>query len=202
MLNDSSSNRPVDHDEQVESKNGPFSFIYKENLTQEDFEKNINHLLSINAKENDNKLLLLSIEQKSILLTIDYSVKYNNTFLIFKLLINLAQIKNYCKSKDVTYNIDFNEYILYCFMKLQELVESKNSIKSEEVLKTLSLSSIINNYEEILIIISDYLTKEINSSLSLSILSKYVQKVVNEKIYTFYIVFSIILYNLCKTFSV
>jgi len=198
MLNDSSSNQPADHDEQVKSKNGPFSFISKEKLTQEDFEKNINHLLSINAKENDNKSLLLSIEQKSILLTIDYSVKYNNTILIFKLLINLAQIKNCCKSKDVSCNIDFNDYILYCFEKLRELVESKNSIKSEEVLKTLSLSNIINNYEEILIIISDYLTKEINSSLSLSILSKYVQKVVKEKIYTFYIVFSIILYNLCK----
>ena len=201
MLNDSSSIQPQSNEDGTKTKKGLFSFLYKENLTQEEFENNMNSILSINFKEKDNKSLLLLFEEKIIILMIDYSIKYNNSILVFKLFINLAQIKNGGKSneKEMGYFIDFNEQILNCFKKLCEMVDlSQNSLKTKEESGILSLSNIINNYEEILIIVSDYFSKEINSTLNLSIISKYIQKVINEKIYTFYLVFSIILYNLCK----
>ena len=161
----------------------------------------MNSLLLINYKEKDNKSLSL-IEQKSIALMIDYCIKYNDSILAFKLLIKFAQIKNGEKpnEKEIGYVNDFNEEILNYFKKLCEVVDlSEKSMKSTGESGNISISNIINNYEEIITIISDYFSKEItNQTLNLSILSEYIQKVINEKIYTFYLVFSIILYNLCK----
>ena len=167
-----------------------FLFLDKENLSQEEFENKMNHLLSLNFKEKQS---LLSISKEQIVSMINNSIKFNNIMLSIKLLIYLTQIN----TKEFMSNIDFNEYILICFQKLCEIVEiAQNSKKSDEK-KT--LSTIINNYEDILMITSDYFSKEIiSTSLSLTTLSKYILKVTHEKIYTFYIVFSIILYNLCK----
>ena len=156
MLNDSSSIQPQSNEDGTKTKKGLFSFLYKANLTQEEFENNMNSILSINFKEKDNKSLLLLFEQKIIILMIDYSIKYNNSILVIKLLINLAQIKNGGKSneKEMGYFIDFNEQIINCFKKLCELVDlSKKSLKIKEESGILSLSNIINNYEEILLII-------------------------------------------------
>ena len=46
---------------------------------------------------------------------------------------------------------------------------------------------------------SDYFTKLLISETNLLNFAKIVERAAKEKIYTFYIVFSIILYNLCKT---
>ena len=178
--------------------NDIFSFLNKENLSKEEFEKEITNLLSINIKEKEKQSLILSINKESIISMINYCAKFNNSILIIKLFINLAQLKNSTNTKQIfsNINIDFNEQIINCFKKLCDLVESTQSqLKPEE---TKSLSTIINNYEDILIITSDYFSKEIFSSLSLSFLAKCILKVVQEKIYTFYLIFSIILYNLCK----
>jgi hypothetical protein len=76
----------------------------------------MNNLLLAIFKEKGNKSLLL-IEKKSIILMIDFSIKCNNSILVFKLLLNLAQFKNLGKSneKKIGYNIDFIEQILNCF---------------------------------------------------------------------------------------
>jgi hypothetical protein len=61
------------------------------------------------------------------------SIKCNNSILVFKLLLNLGQFKNWGKSneKKICYNIDFIEQILNCFKKICELYDfSKNSLKS------------------------------------------------------------------------
>jgi hypothetical protein len=132
MLKDSSSIEPPANEDETKTKKGLFSFLHQENLTQEEFETNINTLLLAIFKEKGNKSLLL-IEKKSIILMIDFSIKYNNSILVFKLLINLAQFKNWGKSneKKIGYNIDFIEQILNCFKKICELYNfSKNSIKS------------------------------------------------------------------------
>jgi hypothetical protein len=132
MLNDSSSIEPPANEDETKTKKGLFSFLHQENLTQEEFETNINTLLLAIFKEKGNKSLLL-IEKKSIILMIDFSIKYNNSILVFKLLINLAQFKNWGKSneKKICYNIDFIEQILNCFKKICELYDfSKNSLKS------------------------------------------------------------------------
>ena len=183
----------------IENKtnNGHFlSFLRKENISQEEFVKNMNYLLSINKIEKEKELLINSINNEYILLIINKCAKFNNLILAIKLFINLAQMNNDVNLKDNCPKIDFNECILNCFQKLCELVEfSTNSLKSNE---SKTLSTIINNYEEILLIISDYFSKIIYTSLSLSIISKYISKIVQEKIYTFYLVYSIILYNLCK----
>ena len=46
---------------------------------------------------------------------------------------------------------------------------------------------------------SDYFTKLIISESNLQNFEKFIERIAKEKIYTFYIVLSIILYNLCKT---
>ena len=196
MLKDSKTSNYEECISESKKKNEIFSFLQNENISQEEFENNMNHLLSSNFKEKENQSSLLSIKEESIISMINYCTKFNNTILFFKLIVNLEQIKINNNSNEITSNIDFNECILICFKKLCELVEvTQKSLKSN---KSKNLSSIINNYEDILILISDYFSKEINSTLSLSILSKYISKVVKEEIYTFYLIFSIILYNLCK----
>ena len=198
MLKDTNTNTTQASPNENQANNDILSFINKENITKEEFEKEMNKLLSINFKEKEKQSLILSINKESIISMINYCVKFNNSILVIKLFINLAQLKNNSNLKEIfsNINIDFNEHILICFKKLCDLVEStQNKLKSEE---TKSLSMIINNYEDILLITSDYFSKEIISSLSLSFLSKYILNVVQEKIYTFYLIFSIILYNLCK----
>ena len=174
-----------------------FSFLNKESLLKEEFEKEMNNLLSINFKEKEKQSLILSINKESIISMIDYCIKFNNSILVIKLFINLAQLKNSSKSKETLATIDFNDHIINCFKKLCELVESSQSKLKPEEIK--SLSTIINNYEDVLFITADYFSKEIFSSLSLSFFEKYILKVVQEKIYTLYLIFSIILYNLCKS---
>ena len=172
-----------------------FSFLQEENISQEEFVKNMNYLLSINTIEKE-ELLINSINNESIFMMINKCAKFNNLILAIKLFINLAQMNNKVNPNENCPKIDFNECIINCFKKLCELVElTTNLLKSNE---SRTLSTIINNYEEILLIISDYFSKIIYTSLSLSIISKYISKIVQEKIYTFYLIYSIILYNLCK----
>ena len=177
-----------------------YSFLDDGNLTQEQLEKSINCLLSIMTKEKSNMSLLSSTNENSIMSMINYCAKFNNYIFALKFLVNLELIKNNTNSNENISNIDYNEYIIMIFKKFCEKIESdKNSLNLSE--KSIPFSSIINNYEEILIYISDYLSKEINIKFSLSIINKYIQKVVKENIYTFYIIYSITLYNLCKNFS-
>ena len=172
----------------------PFSFLYEENLSQEQFEKNMNLLMLISPKETE-KSKILSIDEEIIVLMVNNCAKYNNFLYLVKLLINMSQINKKNNLNNNLCTIDFNEYIIKIFKKMCELVEStKNSLKSENT----NLSFIINNYADILIITSDYFSKEFNSVLSLSEITKYIHQVVQEKIYTFYLTFSIILYDLCK----
>jgi hypothetical protein len=124
--------------------------------------------LSLNLKEKENVSLLLSIDKDSIILMINNSIKFNKIILPIKILINLAQLKNNNSLNREKLNcIDFNESIINCFKKMCELVDFIKRTSKEGESK--SISSIINNYEDILIIVSDYLSKELNSSLSLSI---------------------------------
>ena len=104
--------------------------MQNENISQEEFENNMNHLLSSNFKEKENQSSLLSIKEESIISMINYCTKFNNTILFFKLIVNLEQIKINNNSNEITSNIDFNECILICFKKLCELVEvTQNSLK-------------------------------------------------------------------------
>ena len=186
--------------EQGQINNEYYTFLDDGNLTQEQLEKSINCLLSIMTKEKSNLSLLSSTNENFIMSMINCCAKYNNYIFVLKFLVNLELIKNNINSNENIPNIDYNEYIIMIFKKFCEKIEStKNSLNSSE--KSIPLSSIINNYEEILIYVSDYLSKEINIKFSLSIINKYIQKVVKESIYTFYIIYSITLYNLCKNFS-
>ena len=174
---------------------GLFSFLLKENISKEEFENKMNYLLLINFEKKESLQSILEIDKETIISMINYSSKFNNILLSIKFLINLAE-KEYINSKDIIFSIDINEYILECFKKMCEMVEiTQNLNKTNE---EMILSSIIKNYEDIVIATSDYFSKELNSVLSLTVLSKYIIKVVQEKIFTFYIIFSIILYNLCK----
>ena len=197
MLKDSNLIQSEESQNKNKIINEAFSFLFGENISQEEFEKSMNHLLSLNVKEKENISLLLSIDKEIISLMINNSIKFNKTILSIKLLINLAQLKNNFNLNEKKFDsIDFNDCIVNCFKKQCELVDFfQNNLKEGE---SKSISSIINNYEDILLIISDYLSKEINTSLSLSLLEKYILKIIQEKIYTFYIIFSIVLYNLCK----
>ena len=187
MQKDKNENDTPANIEESQIDNNIFSFLNKENISKKEFENEMNKLLSINLKEKENQSLILLINKESIISMIDYVIKFNNSIFAIKLFINLAQLQKRSNSKENLVNIDFNEYILNCFKKLCDLVEStQNQLKPEE---TKCLSEIINNYEDILIITSDYFSKEIFSSLSLSFLSKYILKVVQEKIYTFYLIF-------------
>ena len=186
--------------EQGQINNEYYKFLDDGNLTQEQLEKSINSLLSIMTKEKSNISLLSSTNENSIMSMINCCAKYNNYIFVLKFLVNLELIKNNINSNENIPNIDYNEYIIMIFKKFCEKIESaKNSLNLSE--KSIPLSSIINKYEEILIYVSDYLSKEINIKFSLSIINKYIQKVVKENIYTFYIIYSITLYNLCKNFS-
>jgi hypothetical protein len=57
MLNDSSSIEPPANEDETKTKKELFSFLHQENLTQEEFETNMNNLLLANFKENGNKSL-------------------------------------------------------------------------------------------------------------------------------------------------
>ena len=195
MLHESFQNPSELSECQYNSTSKLFSFLLKNNISREEFENNMNHLLEFNLEEKESLSLILSLDKEAIILMINYSTKFNNISLPIKYFIYLSDIKN-TNPKELMSNIDFNEYILYCFKKMCEIVEITQNAKDPKEAPT--LSSIINNYEDILIITSDFFSKQINSILSLSVLSKYILKVAKEKIYTFYIVFSIILYNLCK----
>ena len=92
MLNDSSSIEPPANEDETKTKKELFSFLHQENLIQEEFEANMNNLLLANFKEKGNKSLLL-IEQKSIILMIDFSIKYNNQFLLLNYLLIWHNLK-------------------------------------------------------------------------------------------------------------
>jgi hypothetical protein len=57
MLNDSSSIEPPANEDETKTKKGLFSFLHQENLTQEEFETNMNNLLLAIFKEKGNKSL-------------------------------------------------------------------------------------------------------------------------------------------------
>ncbi len=70
--------------------NEVFSFLLKENISQEEFENQMNHLLSFDIKEKESQFILLSIKEETIISMIKYSIKFNNTILVFKLIVNLS----------------------------------------------------------------------------------------------------------------
>ena len=83
-----------------------FLFLDKENLSQEEFENKMNHLLSLNFKEKES---LLSISKEQIVSMINNSIKFNNIMLSIKLLIYLTQIN----TKEFMSNIDFNVFVFF-----------------------------------------------------------------------------------------
>jgi hypothetical protein len=57
MLNDSSLIELPANEDETKTKKGLFSFLHQENLTQEEFETNMNNLLLAIFKEKGNKSL-------------------------------------------------------------------------------------------------------------------------------------------------
>ena len=170
-----------------------FSFLNETNLTKEVFENNMKDLISLNPNDKEEMAKLLSIKNEIVLSMIDSAVKFNAGILFIKFIINLPNAKVNSKINDDINKINISEFILIYFKKLCLSIEANSSQKD------LPLEKIINEYEEILIIVSDYFTKLLIQESDLSNFAKCIEKVAKEKINTLYIVFSIILYNLCKT---
>ena len=87
MLKDSNTNSIPACINENQVNNDIFSLVNKENISKEDFEKEMNNLLSINFKEKEKQSLILSINKESIISMIDYCVKFNNSILVIKLFI-------------------------------------------------------------------------------------------------------------------
>ena len=185
------------HSISEESKNSNaktlLGFINQENLTKEEFEKGMKDLISFNSNVNENIDQLFAIRKETILTIFDLAIKYNKSLLMIKFIIDLSNIKVNSKPKDNLYNINIPELLLIYFKKICLYVESNTASKD------LSLEKIIEDYEEILILTSDYFTNLLISESNLTNFTGFIQEVAKENIYTIYIIFSIILYNLCKT---
>ena len=178
-------------------ENPGFSFLNKADLTMEEFEKSMNDLISLNLNEKENMEKLNNISQGNLLSMIDLAIKFNSGILVIKLLINLSSmIKNNQSKDDPINDININELFLIYFKKLCLLLSESNEFQ-----KNKSIESIIKDYEEITILTSDYFTNILNSESTLSFIALYIQKVAKDKIFTFYLIFSVILYNLCKISS-
>jgi len=178
---------------QNSTKTSLFSFLTKENLTKEEFESNMKSLIFLELDEKENLAQLNSIKEEVVLLMIDSAVKFNDGILFIKFLINLSKAKKNSNLNNILNNTHISDLFIIYFQTLCLFV------KSNETKEKLSLDKIIKDYEDILMITSDYFSKLIISESNFSNFSKIIEKVAKEKIYTFYIVFSIILYNLSKT---
>ena len=165
-----------------------FSFLSKAELTIEEYEKNMRDLISISQNNEGNVSQLFAIKKEFILSMIDLAIKYNDGILFIKFIINLSNIKDKLISND----INIPDLFLIYFKKICLNIESNSSQKDSPIEK------IIKDYEEILLLTSDFFTKILNSDTHLNNFNKYIERVAKENIFTFYIVFSIILYNLCK----
>ena len=170
-----------------------FSFLNETNLTKEVFESNMKDLISLNSNDKEKMAQLFSIKNEIVLSMIDSAIKFNAGILFIKFIINLPNAKVNSNLNNDINKINASELILIYFKKLCLSIETNSSQKD------LPLEKIINDYEEILFIVSDYFTKLLIPQSTLSNFADYIEKVAKENIYTFYIVFSIILYNLCKT---
>ena len=168
-----------------------FSFLKNENLSKEEYEQNMKVLIPTVLDEKQISEQINSIEEESIFKMIDSSVKFNDGILFVKFIINLSKAQKYLSLN----KINISELFLIYFKKLCLLFESNSEQKES------SLEILIKNYEDILMLTSDYFTKLLISESNLLNFAKIVERVAKEKIYTFYIVFSIILYNLCKTIT-
>ena len=166
-----------------------FSFLKNENLSKEEYEQNMKVLIPTVLDEKQISEQINSIEEESIFKMIDSSVKFNDGILFVKFIINLSKAQKYLSLN----KINISELFLIYFKKVCLLIESNSEQKES------SLEILIKNYEDILMLTSDYFTKLLISESNLLNFAKIVERVAKEKIYTFYIVFSIILYNLCKT---
>ena len=178
---------------QNSTKTSLFSFLTKENLTKEEFESNMKSLIFLELDEKENLAQLNSIKEEVVLLMIDSAVKFNDGILFIKFLINLSKAKKNSNLNNNLNNTHISDLFIIYFQTLCLFV------KSNETKEKLSLDKIIKDYEDILMITSDYFSKLIISESNFSNFSKIIEKVAKEKIYTFYVVFSIILYNLSKT---
>ena len=178
---------------QNSTKTSLFSFLTKENLTKEEFESNMKSLIFLELDEKENLAQLNSIKEEVVLLMIDSAVKFNDGILFIKFLINLSKAKKNSNLNNILNNTHISDLFIIYFQTLCLFV------KSNETKEKLSLDKIIKDYEDILMITSDYFSKLIISESNFSNFSKIIEKVAKEKIYTFYVVFSIILYNLSKT---
>ena len=166
-----------------------FNFLKEENLSKEQFEQNMKMLISVALDEKQIAEQLNSCKEESIFTMIDSAVKFNDGILFVKFIINLSKTQ-----KNLNLNkINIPELILIYFKKICLSIESC----SEQ--KDVTLEILIKDYEDILMLTSDYFTKLIISESNLQNFEKFIERIAKEKIYTFYIVLSIILYNLCKT---
>ena len=165
-----------------------FSFLSKAELTIEEYEKNMRDLISISQNNEGNLAQLFAIKKEFILSMIDLAIKYNDGILFIKFIINLSNIKDKLISND----INIPDLFLIYFKKICLHIESNSSLKDSPIEK------IIKDYEEILLLTSDFFTKILISDTHLNNFGKYIERVAKENIFTFFIVFSIILYNLCK----
>ena len=179
---------------EISSNSNPqyiFSFLNKTELTLEEFEKNMKDLISLSLSNEGNLAQLFAIKKESILSMMDLAVKHNDGILFIKFIINLSNIKDKLISND----INIPDLLLIYFKKICLNIESNSSQKDSPIEK------IIKDYEEILLLASDYFSKILNFDSNMNYFGKYIEKVSKENIYTFYVVFSIILYNLCKNSS-
>ena len=166
-----------------------FSFLDKDDLTSDEFEKNMQHLISISPIDESNLAQIFTIKKEAILSMIDFAVKYNDGILFINFIFDLSNIQDKLSTED----INIPDLILIYFKKICLYIESISPQKD------LPIEKIIKDYEEIIMLTSDYFTKIIMSEINLNNFEKYIEKVAKENISTFYLVFSIILYNLCKT---
>ena len=154
-----------------------FSFLNETNLTTEVFESSMKDLISLNSNDKEKMAQLFSIKNEIVLSMIDSAIKFNAGILFIKFIINLPNAKVNSNLNDDINKINVSEFILIYFKKLCLSIETKSSQKN------LPLEKIINDYEEILIIVSDYFTKILIPESSLSNFSKYIEKVAKENIY-------------------
>ena len=175
------------------NQNSLFSFLAEENLKKEEFENKMKVLISLDLKEEKNLVQLYDIKEECISKMIGLAVKHNKGIIFIKFIINLSNVKKKANSNFAIYKINIAELILIFFNQLCLFVELNSPLGD------IPLEKIITDYEDIIMLTTDFFTKYILSELNLSNFAKTVQNVAEKKIFTFYIVFSIILYNLCKT---
>ena len=142
-----------------------FSFLKNENLSKEEYEQNMKVLIPTVLDEKQISEQINSIEEESIFKMIDSSVKFNDGILFVKFIINLSKAQKYLSLN----KINISELFLIYFKKVCLLFESNSEQKES------SLEILIKNYEDILMLTSDYFTKLLISESNLLNFAKIVE---------------------------